>query len=154
MTYEKFVGDYTSRGLLKSQKPSLSAALKLIQRSIKELRAAKANIPIDEAIAYTVAYLAMLHAGRALMSIKGLRPHYGYQHKTVVEFVACVLGHNYKAMIGHFDAMRRKRNIFTYEADITISKTEARNAIETATEFVAIIDKVIKTHDPQAEFHI
>ena len=154
MTYKQFIDEYSSKGLLKPQTPSLHAAKKIIQRASQELLAAKANLVIDEAIAYTVAYLAMLHAGRALMLVKGFRPIDGYQHKTVVEFTSHVLGDEFKAIVAHFDTMRRKRNIFTYEVDITISKTEAKNAIETAKEFVAIIDKAIKTHDPQTELKI
>jgi len=83
MAYDKFIEEYLSKGLLKEQKSGLSAVEKLINRSLKDLKAAKANLAIDEGIAYTVAYLAMLHAGRAFMLFKGFRPNDGYQHKTV-----------------------------------------------------------------------
>jgi hypothetical protein len=48
--------------------------------------------------------------------------------------------------------MRRKRNIFTYEIDISISKTEADNAFDTAVKFVNLIKEIIKKENPQIEF--
>ncbi len=134
MLYEKFVEEY------------------LNNRSLKDLKAAKANLTIDEGIAYTVAYLAMLHAGRAFMLLKGFRPSDGYQHKTVVEFMSCSLGVEYKNIIERFDRMRRKRNIFTYEVDVSISKTEADGAFETAVNFVDLIKETLKKDSPQAHF--
>jgi uncharacterized protein (UPF0332 family) len=152
MTYENFIEEYLSKGLLKKQQPSFSAVEKLINRSAKELTAAKANLVIDEGIAYTVAYLAMLHAGRAFMLLKGFRPDDGYQHKTVVEFMSHVLGAEYENIVERFDRMRRKRNIFTYEIDISISKTEADGAFETAVKFVDLIKETVKRESPQAHF--
>jgi hypothetical protein len=49
--------------------------------------------------------------------------------------------------------MRQKRNIFTYEIDISISLTEANNAINTARHFVELIKDIIKKESPQAEFN-
>ena len=152
MIYEKFVDEYLSKGLLKKQQSSFLSVEKLINRSAKELIAAKANLAIDEGIAYTVAYLAMLHAGRAFMLLKGFRPDDGYQHKTVVEFMSCVLGAEYENIVERFDRMRRKRNIFTYEIDISISKTEADGAFETAVKFVDLIKETVKRESPQAHF--
>lgn len=48
--------------------------------------------------------------------------------------------------------MRRKRNIFTYEIDVYISRTEANNAFETAMKFVELIKQNIKKENPQVEF--
>lgn len=152
MAYEKFIEEYLSKELLKKQKPSFDAVEKLIIRSAKDLKTAKANLSIDEGIAYTVAYLAMLRAGRAFMLLKGFRPVGGYQHKTVVEFMAQCLEKEYKSIVERFDRMRRKRNIFTYEIDITISRTEAESAFATAVKFVNLIKDVIKKESPQGHF--
>ena len=151
MSYEKFVEEYLSKAFLKKQKTSFLSVEKLINRSLKDLKAAKANLTIDEGIAYTVAYLAMLHAGRAFMFLKGFRPSDGYQHKTVVEFMSYSLGLEYKSIVERFDRMRRKRNIFTYEVDVSISKTEADSAFEIAVKFVDLIKEVIKKN-PLAHF--
>ena len=152
MSYEKFVEEYLVKGLLKKEKSSFNAVEKNILRSEKDLKTAKVNLKIDEGIAYAVAYLAMLRAGRAFMLLKGFRPADGYQHKTVVEFMGQCLGEEYKNMVDRFDRMRRKRNIFTYEIDISISYTEAENAFDTATKFTDLIKEIIKRDNPQEHF--
>ena len=129
----------------------LKAVEKLVLRAFKDLKAAKANLDIDEGIAYTVAYLAMLHSARAVMLMKGFRPADGYQHKTVVEFMFHFLGKEFKDIVGHFDKMRRKRNIFTYEIDAIISKTEAETALDSALKFVNLVRNKIRKENPQLE---
>jgi uncharacterized protein (UPF0332 family) len=154
MTYEKFLEESLSKGLLRTQKSDLRAVEKLILRAHKDLKTAKANLDIDEGIAYTVAYLAMLHAARAFILLKGFRPADGYQHKTVVEFVSYFFGNEFKVITEQFDRMRRKRNIFTYEIDISISKSEAINALSTAARFMDLIKGIIRKENPQMEFKL
>jgi hypothetical protein len=50
MTYRKFVDEYLVKGLLKEQKPNFKAVEKMILRADKDLKAAKANLSIDEGI--------------------------------------------------------------------------------------------------------
>ncbi len=152
MTYEEFIEEYLDKGLLRRQESTYQAVEKLILRAHKDLRASKANLSIDEGIAYTIAYLAMLRAGRALMLLKGFRPSDGYQHKTVVEFVTYLIGKEFRTIVEHFDKMRKKRNVFTYEIDISISRTEANNALHTAEKFVDLIKGIIGRENPQIEF--
>ena len=76
----------------------------------------------------------------------------GYQHKTAVEFMSHFLGKEFKTIVGQFDRMRRKRNIFTYEIDISISKSEASHALDTATKFVNLIKDIIQKGNPQMGF--
>jgi uncharacterized protein (UPF0332 family) len=151
MTYNQFVKEYLEKGLLTEQKTDFSAIGQLILRAMKDLKTAKANLDIDEGVAYTVAYTGMLRSGRALMLLKGFRPADGFQHKTVVEFTAYFLSDKFKMLADHFDKMRRKRNIFTYEVNIAISRTEADNALNTATQFIDAIKGVIKKENPQIE---
>ncbi len=152
MTYDKFISESLAGGLIQEQKPSIDAAERLLKRSTKDLLASKANLKIDEGVAYTVAYLAMLRAGRSFMLLRGFRPANGYQHKTVVQFVNEALGKEYAEIIERFDRMRRKRNIFTYEIDITISHTEAVEALHTAEEFVRLIIGIAQKENPQGNF--
>jgi len=151
MTYEKFLEEFLAKGLLKKQKSDFRTVEKLLLRAYKDLKTAKANLDIDEGIAYTVAYLAMLHAGRAFILLKGFRPADGYQHKTVVEFMSHFLGKEFKLIVEQFDRMRRKRNIFTYEIDISISKSEAMSALKTAEKFVDLVKEIIQKASPQTE---
>ncbi|MBI5874095.1 MAG: HEPN domain-containing protein [Candidatus Omnitrophica bacterium] len=152
MTYEEFLNEYLAKGLLKQQKPNVTAVEKLILRSEKDLITAKANLDIDEGVAYTVAYMGMLRAGRACMLLKGFRPADGAGHRTVVEFMSKCLGEKYANIVEHFERMRRKRNIFTYEVDIVISRTETEGALETAVKFVSLVKNVIKKENPQQHF--
>jgi uncharacterized protein (UPF0332 family) len=152
MIFEQFIKEYLAKGLIKKQRPDSKAAEHLVLRARKDVTTAEANLDIDEGIAYTVAYLAMLRAGRAIMLIKGCRPADGYQHKTVVEFMSFQLGKEFGHIVDRFDIMRRKRNIFTYDVAISISKTEAKSAIHTADEFVKLIERVIKEEFPQIKF--
>jgi uncharacterized protein (UPF0332 family) len=84
--------------------------------------------------------------------LRGFCPADGYQHKTVVEFMSHLLGNQFKVIIEQFDRMRRKRNIFTYEIDISISKSEASNALGTAVKFVDLIKDIIQKENPQMKF--
>ena len=152
MTFDNFIKEYTKRGLIKEQKRNFKAIENTISRSYKEIEVAQANIKIDEGIAFTIAYTAMLHAGRALMLLKGYRPSDSYQHKTVVDFVTIVLGEKYKALTQHFDKMRKKRNIFTYEVSISISETEVRNAIKSAADFIKAVRDIIEKENSQHKF--
>jgi len=152
MSFDSFIQQYTAQGLIKKQAKDLSAVENHISRAYKELKAAEANIPIDEGIAFTVAYTAMLHAGRAIMLCKGYRPDDGYQHKTVVDFAANVLGEQYRTLTQRFDKMRRKRNIFTYEVSISISQEEVKNALTSASDFIQAVRELIEKEDPQHKF--
>jgi len=152
MTFDNFIIKYSEQGLIKQQRRNFTAIEILISRSYKEIRIAQANIPIDEGVAFTIAYTAMLHAGRALMLLKGYRPHNNYQHKTVVDFASIVLGEKYKTLVQHFDKMRRKRNIFTYEVSISISETEAKSALKLAADFIEAIRDIIEKENPQHKF--
>ena len=152
MTYEKFIETYIGSGFIKKQRCDYRALEKLILRARKDIKTAKFNLSEDEEVAYTIAYTAMLRAGRALMLLFGFRPADRQQHKTVVEFAGYFLGKEFEALVGHFDKMRKKRNIFTCEANISISKTEAENALSTAIKFVNLIEDTIKKQDPQIRF--
>ncbi len=50
MTYEKFLEESLSKGLLRKQKADLRAVEKLILRAYKDLKTAKANLDIDKGL--------------------------------------------------------------------------------------------------------
>jgi uncharacterized protein (UPF0332 family) len=149
MGFETFIQKSLRQGLIKDQERSFRGMEKMIRRAYEEIDAAKKNIKIDQGVAFTVAYTAMLHTGRALMLFKGYRPSNGYQHKTVVDFAANLLGEKYKSLTQRFDSMRRKRNIFTYELSISFSETEVKGALESAENFIKTVRNNIESEDPQ-----
>ncbi|MEO0106287.1 MAG: hypothetical protein ABIL46_03035 [candidate division WOR-3 bacterium] len=61
------------------------------------------------------------------------------------------MGNKFKTLVAHFDRVRRKRNIFMYDIEVSISDSEANTAFETAVEFVNLIEKKIKEEQPQIE---
>jgi uncharacterized protein (UPF0332 family) len=152
MTLDKFIQEYTQKGLIKKQDPDFNALETMVSRAVKEIEIAKATITIDEGTAFTVAYNAMLHAGRALILSKGYRPIDGAQHKTVVDFVTLYLGKKYKIVTLHFEKTRKKRNIFTYDVSISISESEVRSASKSAAELTEAIRTIIIEENPQHHF--
>ena len=149
MDYKDTVKIMLNQGLIKKQKVDFSHIEALLLRAQKDIIAAKANLKIDEEVTYYYAYLAMLRCGRSIVFMKGYRSVDGQQHKTVIELSGDVLGEKFKNIIKKFDRMRRKRNQFTYDPFIPVSKTEAENALMSAEEFVKIVLKLVQKENPQ-----
>ena len=126
------------QGLIERVTFSPKQVLANLKGARKDLAVAKANLDIDEAWAHTIAYHAMLKSGRALMFSLDYRPKGKDQHKTVVEFCADVLGEEFRTITTRFNRMRTKRHNFIYD-DRPIPKTEARQSLATAEQFVAEI---------------
>jgi len=92
-----------AQGLIEKASFSTKQITSNLNRAQRDLRTAKANLRIDEEWAYTIAYHAMLRAGRALMFASGCRPKGRDQHKTVVEFCAEILGIQFQHLITRFN---------------------------------------------------
>lgn len=107
-----------------------------LNRAQRDLLTAAANLKIDEAWAYTIAYHAMLRAARALMFVHGYRPKGKDQHKTSVEFSSEILGQDFLHLTSRFNRMRVKRHDFIYEPERTIPKSEAEKSLKSAEQFV------------------
>ena len=120
-----------------------------LNRARKDLITAKANLDIDEEWTYTIAYHAMLRAGRALIFASGYRPKGKDQHKTVVEFSAEILGGEFKHLVNRFNRMRIKRHDFIYDTEKPIPRTEAIHSLESAEQFVLEIASRIERTTPQ-----
>lgn len=153
MDYKETAKIMLDRGLLKKQRIGFKQIEALLFRAQKDLSAARANLEIDEEVTYNYAYLAMLRCGRAIVFMKEYRPTDGRQHKTVIEFSGKILGRNFIDLIKKFDNMRRKRNQFTYDPFLPVSKLEAKRALKTAEEFVKKIIEIVKEENPQQKFN-
>jgi len=149
MDYKDTVKIMLNQGLIKRQKVDFSHIEALLLRAQKDIVAAKANLEIDEEVTYNYAYLAMLRCGRSIVFMKGYRSVDGQQHKTIIELSGEILGKEFKNIIKKFDHMRRKRNKFTYDPFIPVSKIEAENALKTAEEFVKIVVELVQKENPQ-----
>lgn len=152
MDYKDTVKIMLNQDLIKKQKVDFSQTKALLLRAQKDVIAAKANLEIDEEVTYNYAYLAMLRCGRSIVFMKGYRSVDGQQHKTIIELSGEILGEEFKNIVKKFDRMRRKRNQFTYDPFIPVSKIEAENALKTAEEFVKIVLKLVQKENPQLRF--
>jgi len=109
----------------------------------RDLATARRLMPDDHDWALSIAYNAMLQAGRALMLQRGFRPAGEGQHLTVIRFLESTLGKEGAHFIALMDRMRRKRNASVYDAAGMISRAEAAQAVENAEAFVDLIEKEI-----------
>ncbi len=148
MPFEAFL----KKGLLKQQRINFKQIEKQIIRAKKDLKTAQTILDEDPEWGATIAYHAMLRAGRALLFSKGYLPADGAQHRTVVELTHKLLGKDYSLLIQKFEKMRRRRNIFFYESDPFGTSTEAENALKTASQLIHIIEEMIQKENPQFHF--
>lgn len=107
----------------------------------RDMGTARAILKTDPDWAYTIAYNAILQAGRGLMFSRGYRPDGAHQHIAVVKFAALFLEER-DAVI--FDRMRRKRNSSVYDTAGSVSETEAGSAMRHAEDLVSRIEELIR----------
>jgi uncharacterized protein (UPF0332 family) len=112
-------------------------AMALARRDVKTSRAI---LPGNHDWAYTIAYNAILQAGRALMFSHGYRPDGANQHISVVKFAELFLEEQ-DAVV--FDRMRRKRHSSVYDTAGAISETEAEFAVEQAELLIRKIEALL-----------
>ena len=144
---------YLKKGYLKPQRANFKQIEKQIIRAKKDLQTASALLSQDPEWTATIAYQAMLRAGRALIFSKGYLPADGAQHRTVVELTGQLLGKSYSSLVEKFEKMRRCRNLFFYESDPFGSMTDAKISLKAASELVDLIEKTIIKENPQQHFH-
>lgn len=145
MNCERFL----KNNLVKKQRPDFQQITHQLQRSLKDLKTAEAVLKIDLTWALTIAYHAMIRAGRAFMYSKGFLPTTKKSHKTIVEFTKLVLGHEYDILVGKFNRLRRKRHDFIYDSKNHITFSEAISSLDTAKKLINKIIDLVKQENPQ-----
>jgi uncharacterized protein (UPF0332 family) len=148
MNYGKFL----KNNLIKKQNPDFKQIELQLQRSLKDLQTANENLNIDLTWTYTIAYHAMIRAGRALMYSKGFLPTTKNTHKTIVEFTKLLLGNNYETTTIKFDRMRRRRHDFIYDSINHMSLNETKSCLTTAKKLIDKIFDIVKNENPQKDF--
>lgn len=136
---------FENLGLIEKISPNRKQAFSQLERARRDLLTSAANLPIDEEWVYTIAYHAMLRAGRALLLAHGYRVRGKDQHKTVVDFSATMLGPEFSRLTIRFNQMRMKRHAFIYDAEKPVTCTEAEKSLKSAGEFVDEIANRVKT---------
>ncbi len=93
---------------------------------------------------YSIAYNAMLLAGRAVIFAEGYRPTTGEGgHAAVVEFLRIRCDPSFSSILDLMDRMRRQRHRITYEGVGAVSRTVIVEAVKTAEDFVAKIEALL-----------
>jgi len=117
-------------------------ALSLAKRDLKTAKNVFEDKDYDWCL--SIAYNAMLQAGRALMFSKGYRPKGKYKHVAVVEFVRSRFGREFSDItLFIFNKTRKKRHTAVYEQVNIVSEEEAKNAINWAERFVKRVDEIL-----------
>ena len=147
MNYEKFLRDKS----IKKQAPDFRQIDKQLQRSLKDLRTSEANLKIDLTWSLTIAYHAMIRAGRALMYSKGYLPTAKRTHKTIIEFTKLLLGSEYYVLVSKFNRLRRKRHDFIYESKNHVTHSEAKSCLDTAKTLIDKIIILVEKDNPQKD---
>ncbi len=129
--------------LRRIDRPAWDQVDRLLASSQKDLQIVRKILDIDEGRAYDVAYDVMFKTGMALMRAHRYRLAPTMQHKTTIEFCEAALDPTWKPSLDFLDDMRKKRNRFTYEGDVTVGRQEAEAAIAEAEKFRAGVVKVI-----------
>ncbi len=140
--------------LLKKQVPDFQQIDNQVNRALKDLKAAEANLAIDLSWAVAIAYHAMIRAGRALIYSRGYLPTARQTHKTIVDVAGVILGPGYRQLIARFNRLRRKRHDFIYDSKNHTTLREARIALETAGELIEKISTAIREENPQGELNL
>ena len=118
-------------------------ALSLAKRDMKTAKTVFEDKGYDWCL--SIAYNAMLQAGRALMFSKGYRPKGKYKHVAVVEFVKSKFGREFaNQMLFVFNKTRKKRHMAVYEQVDIVSEGEAKNALSWAEKFVKRAEEILK----------
>lgn len=126
-------------------KPNKKLAKRNLKIASRDLSAAK-HLLAEENYDWvlSIAYNAMLQAGRALMFLKGFRPSTQFGHIAVVRYVRVAFREQLtERIVDVFDQMRRKRHRAVYEAVDLVSRNEAQNAMKWAEEFVNKVKEVV-----------
>lgn len=117
-------------------------ALQLAERDLKTAHDVYENRDYDWA--FSIAYNAMLQAGRALMFSEGYRPKGEAKHVSVIEFIKNKFGNKFaEKILFLFNKIRKKRHVAVYEQVNIISKNEAENALNNAKRFVDKVKELI-----------
>ncbi len=147
MNYGRFLKD----NLIKRQKPDFKQISIQLQRSLKDLKTAEANLKIDSTWSFAIAYHSMIRASRALMYSRGYLPTAKRSHKTIVEFTKLVLGEEYHTLVVRFNRMRRQRHNFIYDSKNHITSQEVKSSLKIAKKLIDEIIALVKKENPQKD---
>lgn len=115
----------------------------------KKLASAHKILAFDEEACLQQAYEAMLKASLGFMFSHGFRARsQPGHHVAIIEFVRSRLGKKHAGLVVVFDRLRRKRNVALYDDTGFVSQRDAGNALDSASEYLALIRSDIAARKP------
>jgi uncharacterized protein (UPF0332 family) len=151
----KIFQEFVDSGLIKEEKIDFALTKKVVEKSRRNIKSSLLLFDDGDAEgSYELAYEAMLLAGRALVFSFDFRPRATGSHKIVVDFVKKVLDNDSDKLVFKFDKMRKNRHYLIYGAGLSISETEAKNAISSAKTLLEEIENIIEKKNPQGKLKI
>lgn len=134
--------------LAKKQKIDFRQINKILEKSYQTFQSAEVILESDSEASFTLSYESMLKISLALMLSKGYRPRVQLgHHKTLVSFAKEILK-EFSSITATYDRMRQKRNKLIYDI-ASVSKTEAKQALEIAKKYFDIVEDKIAEDNPQ-----
>lgn len=140
MNWKKLVDDKS----LQKKSVSIKEVDGVLQKAHKAIRAADILIGKNlEEFAFKEAYDSMILASRALIFSLGFKPRSAGAHSITIRFCELYLGKEFSELVNKFKKLKQKRNYLIYGTGLIISKTEAKNAIKSAKQFLKAIETEI-----------
>jgi uncharacterized protein (UPF0332 family) len=132
--------DCFRKGLLKRITPDMENARRSLELSASNIEDAEENLRIHRyRVVLVSSYTAMFHAARALLFKDGIKER---SHECVPKY----LKEKYKD-IGMYanvlDTYRRFRHSAIYGLDVFLDEDEARTALNSAKEFLNMVERII-----------
>ncbi len=140
------LGELLKKREIQKVEPDRKTSEKLLRVSLDFITAAEDNVKMNHGdVALSLAYNAMLNAGRALMAAKGYRAYSETHHKSIVSFCSAVLPPESSQLVALFNRYRIRRHDIVY-GEIeggSVGESEAKGAIERSKELLDLIRKKI-----------
>ncbi len=97
---------------------------------------------------FAIAYNAALQSATAALAAAGYRASHEAHHRRVIESLALTIGAT-RGLVRRFDALRKKRNISSYEMGGTISEKEAAEMAAFAADLRRQVERWIRAKHPE-----
>lgn len=126
------LGDWLRNSWLVEHKTSageIAGLLAIIERDLANAKVAG----LSDDWRFNIAYNAALQAATAALAAAGFRAAREQHHYRTIQSISLTIGWP-EVKVGRLDRFRKKRNITGYESAGVISKGEAREMLDLATE--------------------
>jgi len=152
---KKIFQNLIDEGLLKEEEIGRPFVNKVIAKARGDLKSAEILFKNSrEENAFELAYESMLSSGRALAFSYGLRPRSQGSHRITLEFARLAMDESAANLLKRFSRMRKTRHYLIYGAGLSISMTEAENALKNAREFLKRTEEDMRKRDPQRQMFL